>query len=981
MKNFKLLSSIALMTCSLSVSAAIQSQSTPADPGIINESAILYWLVQRGELSENASDVEKKQAIKSYLGNKSFAPLTLPGEFAKQFRLDEQNSFFEHSSKKQKSSVRAKAVITETKVLAVLIDFSDHAADQDAYPVGHYTDLLYSNATGNGEIKSAYQYYQKESGGTLNFTGAVNGWVRADNKAAFYGGNDENDDDKEAQALVIEAVTKAVAELNVDLADYDQNNDGIVDHVMVFHSSVGEEAGGGTLGADAIWSHRYYVDNKPVSIPGSDIKLFGYTITPIDARVGVVVHEFGHDLGVPDEYDTASGTYGSPVASWSLMASGSWVDGGSHPSGFSPFAKDYFQRRYGGNWINQQVIDFNNLNSETVNLVAASNHEIETINQVKVNLPPVKIAFGAPYTGTYQFYSGEGDNLTSELAFDVTLPAGTSTLSMKARWDIEKDWDYVIVTVNDTVVAGNHTQINNPVAERSTVHNYLSDKSLNISGAEGDLGWVDLTYDLSAYENQAVTVKVSYITDEYQYEYGFVADDIKVVNNSTELYTHGAESAENVALTGGFTRVTDEKDGAKHHYFVQLRDHTGSDEYLADKGYDAGLLVWYRNEGIANNQVNKHPGKVFVGVVDADQNPITSGTSLLGTATQIRDAAFSRFDQSVKSGDAHLTAISTFDDKKDYSTPYQPESGIELPTVGLTIDVTAQAADSSTASIVFTSGDAAQVATSHDGLKVTFSVDDSDIAAGSTYTWQMGDNTTLTGARVEHTYAAANDYEVTVAYQANSGAKSLSKTVKVGTVVTADIKLASTDKTVTFVPSITGGEGNLFYRWNFGDGSDIVTTKNATHTFDAYGNFDVTLTVVDDTLQKFVFAKVVVVENVLTSSFTSAKSYLKVTFTSTVAGGDEKYTYEWDFGDETAISTEANPVHTYAKAGSYTISLKVTDGTGSNITTVETIVVAAEVATPPVTPPTKKTGGSGGGSFGLWLLALAGMSLVRKKVK
>jgi immune inhibitor A len=158
--------------------------------------------------------------------------------------------------------------------------------------------------------------------------------------------------------------------------------------------------------------------------------------------------------------------------------------------------------------------------------------------------------------------------------------------------------------------------------------------------------------------------------------------------------------------------------------------------------------------------------------------------------------------------------------------------------------------------------------------------------------------------------------------------------------------------------------------------------KNATHTFKSYGTYNVTLTAVDDTLQKFVFTKVVVIENALASSFTLAKSYLKVTFTSTITGGDEKYTYEWNFGDDTAVSTEANPVHTYAKAGSYTIALKVTDGTGVSVTTEQTVVVAAEVVTPPpVTPPTKKSGGSGGGSFGLWLLDLAGTSLVRKKVK
>ncbi|MCH1927778.1 immune inhibitor A, partial [Shewanella sp. C31] len=73
---------------------------------------------------------------------------------------------------------------------------------------------------------------------------------------------------------------------------YDLNNngnyeepDGILDHVMIFHSSIGEEAGGGKLGANAIWSHRYFVDQETegYSIPGTNLKVFGYTIQPIDA--------------------------------------------------------------------------------------------------------------------------------------------------------------------------------------------------------------------------------------------------------------------------------------------------------------------------------------------------------------------------------------------------------------------------------------------------------------------------------------------------------------------------------------------------------------------------------------------------------------------------------------------------------------------------------------------------------------------------
>ncbi|MEI6817176.1 MAG: PKD domain-containing protein [Bacteroidota bacterium] len=46
-------------------------------------------------------------------------------------------------------------------------------------------------------------------------------------------------------------------------------------------------------------------------------------------------------------------------------------------------------------------------------------------------------------------------------------------------------------------------------------------------------------------------------------------------------------------------------------------------------------------------------------------------------------------------------------------------------------------------------------------------------------------------------------------------------------------------------------------------------------------------------------------------------------------------TYEWDFGDGSTKSTEANPSHTYATAGTFTVSLMAmsSDGKKMNSTT------------------------------------------------
>jgi len=63
-----------------------------------------------------------------------------------------------------------------------------------------------------------------------------------------------------------------------------------------------------------------------------------------------------------------------------------------------------------------------------------------------------------------------------------------------------------------------------------------------------------------------------------------------------------------------------------------------------------------------------------------------------------------------------------------------------------------------------------------------------------------------------------------------------------------------------------------------------------------------------------------------TAAFTSSQNGLTVNFTNTSVLADS---YLWDFGDGSTKSTEKNPSHTYAAAGKYTVTLKVT-GVGGN---------------------------------------------------
>ena len=73
----------------------------------------------------------------------------------------------------------------------------------------------------------------------------------------------------------------------------------------------------------------------------------------------------------------------------------------------------------------------------------------------------------------------------------------------------------------------------------------------------------------------------------------------------------------------------------------------------------------------------------------------------------------------------------------------------------------------------------------------------------------------------------------------------------------------------------------------------------------------------------------------------------RVRFSSAGSGG---ISYEWDFGDGSVTSDEANPIHQYPAAGEYTATLTVTYADGETSTrTVEVAVLEAADNTPPAT--------------------------------
>ncbi|MEX2379775.1 MAG: PKD domain-containing protein [Vicingaceae bacterium] len=115
------------------------------------------------------------------------------------------------------------------------------------------------------------------------------------------------------------------------------------------------------------------------------------------------------------------------------------------------------------------------------------------------------------------------------------------------------------------------------------------------------------------------------------------------------------------------------------------------------------------------------------------------------------------------------------------------------------------------------------------------------------------------------------------------------------------------------------------YRWDFGDNSPIDSGATVSHQYNNSGAYGVTLYVDSFGFQCGSRYDTVYV-NFCGAYFSSqVNANGLVDFYSSAYHAPYGTTYEWDFGDNSSISTQTNPTHSYSVAGTYYVTHTVID--------------------------------------------------------
>jgi len=236
------------------------------------------------------------------------------------------------------------------KALVILAEFQDTTFTiQDTKEIftnyltneGHFSDTRYGQ---NQNYKGVLGYFKDCSYGKFTPEFNVVGPVKLPKEQTYYGEGDDN-----IEALMEDACS-AVDSI-VNFADYDANNDGMVDLVYVIYAGHSANYRGNKV--SNIWPKSGTIiisnqfDGKSIRRYGVSNELNGSDQTSKNNKkingIGLFCHEFSHTLGLPDIYaidKKAKNQDDQGMEFWDLMDGGTEVRNGRVPASYLAWERE-----------------------------------------------------------------------------------------------------------------------------------------------------------------------------------------------------------------------------------------------------------------------------------------------------------------------------------------------------------------------------------------------------------------------------------------------------------------------------------------------------------------------------------------------------------------------------------------------------------------------------------------------------------------
>ncbi|MFI0268422.1 immune inhibitor A domain-containing protein [Streptomyces luteogriseus] len=617
------------------------------------------------------------------------------------------------------------------------------------YDQEYFQDLYFGHGKGVDSVKT---YYEKQSSGRYSVDGEVSDWVKVPYNEARYGNNACGDTNCSSVWNVVsdglnawvdrqKAAGRTDAQIKADVARFDEwdrydfdgdgdfnEPDGYIDHFQIVHAGEDESAGGGAQGTDAIWAHRWYAFGTDAGATGPENNKLGgakigdtgiwvgdYTVQPENGGLGVYAHEYGHDLGLPDHYDTAGGE--NSTGFWTLMSSGSWLGTGKNEIGDLPGDMTAWDKMQLG-WLN---FDKAKAGVSSWHKLGLAEYNTKHKQALVVDLPKkaVTTEVVTPAEGKTQWWSGSGDNLKNTLTRAVDLTGKSKAqLTLDGWYDIEANYDFLYTEVS-TDGGANWTAVDGTV-DGQPIQRDASDKPVLTGTVDG---YKKLAFPLDAYAGKKIDLRFRYQTDGGVAQKGFAADAITVTADGAPVFSDNAETADGAWKATGFSRIgaSFTKDYAQY-YIAENRQYVSYDktlktgpynfgftarpDWVEHYAYQNGLLIWKWDTSQVDNNTSQHQGTGLVLPIDSHPDALkwADGT-LMRNRVQAYDSPFSLYrtdGMTLHKADVAKyipgsKGVSVFNDRKnDYYDESNPTAGVKITDTNTKIKILKEAKDGST---------------------------------------------------------------------------------------------------------------------------------------------------------------------------------------------------------------------------------------------------------------------------------------------